>query len=98
MLLPSRGPIAGSLFQPRAHCSRYRYFDDNREAAVVAIIEKAAKAADLEPSFVATIAAGERLGLWIDQHYAPAPPNVADAIMASTISVLITCAAAAPPP
>jgi hypothetical protein len=59
------------------------YFDDNREAAVVAIIEKAAKATDLAPSFVATIAAGEGLGLWIDQHYAPAPPyavNVGDSI------------------
>lgn len=38
------------------------YFDDTREAAVVTIIEKAAKGTELEPSFLATVAAGEGLG------------------------------------
>jgi hypothetical protein len=51
------------------------YVDDGREQEVVTIVEDAAKATALNPSFLATIAIGEGLGLWIDANYDPMPPH-----------------------
>ncbi len=45
------------------------YLDEPREANVVALIEKIAAKQNLIPSYFATIAIGEGLGLYIDNNY-----------------------------